>query len=98
LGPPAGIVGELYLPLDSGPVVPLLGASASASGLAVLAAAAFDDLPYFGRLMLSLECAGFPTKQDGGLRYQASNQVGDAVLLYAMTQGPLWAEVRSRMQ
>ena len=93
---PRGLEGSMDI--DSGPVVPLLGASASASGLAVLGAAAFEDLGYLSSLMVSLECAGFPTDQEGRLRYLASNQVGDAVLLYAMTEGPLWAEVRRRMQ
>jgi hypothetical protein len=83
--------------VDSGPVIPLLGASASASGLAIMAAAAFDDVEYLRALFTSLEFAGFPAKHQGRLRYQASNQVGDAVLLYAMTEGPLWDLVRTRM-
>ena len=86
-----------YADVDSGPVIPLLGASASASGLAIMAAAAFDDAPYFRALMSSLEFAGFPAKRQGGLRYQAGNPVGDAVLLYAMTEGPLWQRIRDRM-
>ena len=89
---------EGSMDIDSGPVIPLFGASASASGLAVLAASAFGDASYLGDLMASLECAGFPTEQGGHLRFQASNQVGDAVLLYAMTEGPLWKETRKRMQ
>ena len=87
---------EGAMDIDSGPLIPIFGASASASGLAVLAAAAFEDEDYFKHLMTSLECAGFPTVEEGRLRYQASNQVGDAVLLYAMTEGPLWQEVRRR--
>ena len=83
--------------VDSGPVIPLLGASASASGLAIMAAAAFDDVEYLSSLLTSLECAGFPAERDGMLRYQASNPVGDAVLLYAMTEGPLWSLVREGM-
>lgn len=93
---PRGLEGSMDI--DSGPVVPFLGASASASGLAVLGAAAFEDQDYLGSLMVSLECGGFPSEQEGRLRYLASNQVGDAVLLYAMTEGPLWTEVRRRMQ
>ena len=35
--------------------------------------------------------AAFPTQgDDGGLAYAASNPVGDAVVLYALTLGPLW--------
>ena len=93
---PCGLEG--FVDIDSGPIVPVLGASASASGLAVLGAAAFDDVAYFGELMMSLECGGFPTKARGQLRYQASNAVGDAVLLYAMTEGPLWDAVNRGMQ
>ena len=85
---PKGAAGAIDV--DSGPVIPGLGASASASGLAIMAAAAFDDAAYFRALMNSLEFAGFPAERNGELRYQASNPVGDAVLLYALTEGPLW--------
>jgi hypothetical protein len=88
---PRGLEGAMDV--DSGPVIPVFGASASASGLAILAAAAFDDTAYFGALMTSLQCAGFPTEQNGMLRFQAGNPVGDAVLLYAMVEGPLWDKV-----
>ena len=84
--------------IDSGPVVPGLGASASASGLAILAAAAFDDTDYLAQLITSLNFAGFPAETGGRLRYQASNPVGDAVMLYAMLEGPLWNFVQRRSQ
>jgi len=84
--------------VDSGPVIPGLGASASASGLAILGAAAFHDDAYLRRLFTSLELGGFPYKRRGRLRYMASNPVGDAVLLYAMTEGPLWDRIRQRMR
>ena len=91
---PEGWVGPAGI--DSGPIVPLLGASAGSSGLALLGAAAFDDRGYFDALCATLELAGFPaTDDDGGVRYAASNQVGDAVMLYAMVQGPLWARARA---
>jgi hypothetical protein len=92
---PVGVEG--FMDVDSGPVIPGFGASASASGLAILAAAAFDDDAYLRALLTSLEFGGFPTKRKGQLRYQASNPVGDAVLLYAMTEGPLWDLIRKRM-
>ena len=82
--------------VDSGPVVPVLGASASASGLAIMGAAAFDDVEYLTSLLTSLNFLGFPTETDGQRYYQASNPVGDAVLLYGMVLGPLWEEVRRR--
>ena len=79
--------------VDSGPIVPVLGASAGASGLAVLGAAAFGDNDYLRSLLASLELAAFPIERDGALQYAASNQVGDAVLLYAAVQGPMWRRV-----
>jgi len=87
---------EGTMDIDSGPVVPVLEASASASGLAVMAAAAFGDDSYLEKLMTSLQFAGFSTEKNGKLRFTASNQVGDSVLLYAMTEGPLWQEVLRR--
>jgi hypothetical protein len=76
--------------VDSGPIVPVLNASAGSSGLAILGAASFDDDAYLRELLTTLRFAGFPTSRGGELRFAASNQVGDAVLLYAMVQGPLW--------
>ena len=80
--------------IDSGPVVPILGASASASGLALIGAKAFGDEGMFTHLLASLDFAGFPVQRGGTLRYAASNQVGDAVALYAMVLGPLWKKVK----
>jgi hypothetical protein len=82
--------------VDSSAVVPILGASPSSSGLALLGAAAFGDAEFLRDLRTSLNAAGFPTRTEEGLRYSASNQVGDSVLLYALTCGPLWAEVMKR--
>ena len=36
-------------------------------------------------------------RRHGRLQYMASNPVGDAVLLYAMVQGRLWAEAERRI-
>jgi len=85
--------------IDSGPVVPLLEASPASSGLALIAAAAFGDATFYDQLRASLDFAAFPIERDGRLRYAASNQVGDAVMLYAMTlrRGPtLWGEAARR--
>jgi hypothetical protein len=82
--------------VDSGPIVPLLGASTGASGLAFIAAAGFADTTFFTSLLTSLNFVGFPQEKNGTLRYQASNPVGDAVMLYAMVEGPLWQEVHKR--
>ena len=85
--------------VDSGPTVPLLEANAGSSGLALLGAAAFDDTEYLRQLLTSLQLAGFPQPaDDGGLRYGSSNHVGDAVLLYALTCGPLWERVQGEVK
>ena len=82
--------------VDSGPIIPFLEASASASGMAVLGAAVFDDEENLNQLLSSLELMGFPIEAEGQLQYLASNPVGDAVLLYGMVEGPLWSKVRGQ--
>jgi hypothetical protein len=82
--------------VDSGPIIPVLEMSAGSSGMAVLGAASFEDREFLLGLMTSLKFAGFPVRRDGELKFCASNQVGDAVLLYAMVQGPVWASVKRR--
>jgi hypothetical protein len=84
--------------VDSGPIIPLLEISAGSSGLAFVAASAFNDREYLSGLLTSLNYGGFPVRKKGRLRYCASNQVGDAVLLYSMVLGPLWDEVTGREQ
>ena len=70
--------------------------SPSSSGLALVAAASFEDDRFLTALLRSLEFAAFPVRDETGLRYAASSQLGDAVLLYALTAGPLWEEVKRR--
>jgi hypothetical protein len=82
--------------VDSGGVVPILGASPSSSGLALIAAAAFGDQDFYSRLATSLGMVAYPSEKGGMLRYCASNQVGDAAMLYSMVQGPLWDKARSK--
>lgn len=79
--------------VDSGPVIPGLEISAGSSGMAFLGAAAFDDAAFLTGLATTLNFAAFPLRAAGALRYCASNQVGDAVLLYAAVMGPLWEKV-----
>jgi len=79
--------------IDSGPVVPLLDVSAGSSGMALIGAAAFGDAEYLAGLRTTLDFAAFPTRSGDALRYGASNQVGDAVLLYASVMGPLWEKL-----
>lgn len=76
--------------IDSGPIIPVLNISAGSSGLALAGAAAFGDDEYLASLAATLDFAAFPKRVRGELKYCASNQVGDAVMLYAATLGPLW--------
>ncbi len=79
--------------VDSGPIVPIVHASAGSSGLAILGASAFGDEAYLRSLLASIELFGF--RDPATLRYRASNAVGDAVLSYALSFGPLYRRVRS---
>jgi hypothetical protein len=81
--------------IDSGPTIPLVGANAGSSGLALIAARAFDDEPFTAQLITSLELAGFPV--DGGAHLAAGNQLADAALLYALVSGALWHRVLGRV-
>ncbi len=82
--------------IDSGPIIPGLNISAGSSGLALLGAAAFGDMEFLASLVATLDFAAFPSQQEGELKYCASNQVGDAVLLYAAVLGPLWEKAGAR--
>lgn len=85
---PRGAGGKMDI--DSGIQIPLVEASPSSSGFALVAAATFSDRELLTRLLASLDYAGFPEKDASGLTYSAGNEMGDAVLLYALTQGPAW--------
>ncbi|MFT3768594.1 MAG: hypothetical protein QM820_24370 [Minicystis sp.] len=76
--------------VDSGPIVPGLDVSAGSSGLAFVAAASFKDAGYLEELRTTLDFAAFPSEKEGKMGYAASNQVGDAVVLYALSLGPIW--------
>lgn len=79
--------------IDSGLQVPIVEASPSSSGLALVAAATFDDEAALGSLLASVEFAAFPVREHGELHYAAGNQLGDAVVLYALTLGPAWQQL-----
>ena len=81
--------------VDSGPVIPFVHAGAGASGMALLGASAFHDETSLAELVTSLELTAFPERRSGQLRFRAANGLGDAVMLYAMAQGPLWRLVRA---
>jgi len=81
--------------VDSGPIFPVFDISAGSSGMAFIGASAFHDDEFLKPLAATLGFAAFPSRTRGGLKYCASNQVGDAALLYAATLGPLWQKVRT---
>jgi hypothetical protein len=76
--------------IDSGMVIPGLEVSAGSSGMALMAASTFEDWDFLRALNATLDMAAFPSRKNGRLKYCASNQVGDAALLYASVLGPLW--------
>jgi len=81
--------------VDSGPIVPGFNISAGSSGMAFVGAASFGDDQFLVPLAATLDFAGFPSRSHGRLKYCASNEVGDAALLYAATLGPLWQKVKT---
>jgi hypothetical protein len=82
------------LDIDAGPVLPIVHISPSSSGLAFIAARAFDDKEYLAKLLTTLNFGAMPTEDDGTLSYSACSQVAEAVVLYSMTFGPLWEKVK----
>jgi hypothetical protein len=80
--------------VDSGPIIPFFEISAGASGMAFIGASSFNDDDYLASLAATLDFSAFPTVREGRLKYCASNQVGDAALLYATVLGPLWEKVK----
>lgn len=82
--------------IDSGPIIPGLNISAGSSGMAFIAACSFGDESFVAALAATLDFAAFPARKNGTLKYCASNQVGDAALLYAATLGPLWEQVKEK--
>ena len=76
--------------VDSGPVIPLLDASPGASGLAVIGASAFGDDAARDGLVASLRFAAFPRKTSAGLTFAGAGPMGNAVVAYALSFGPLW--------
>ena len=79
--------------IDSGPIIPGFKISAGSSGMAFIGASAFGDAPFLAMLNSTIDFSGFPSRKQGGLKYCASNQVGDAALLYAATLGPVLQKV-----
>ena len=82
------------LDIDSGPVLPILHVSPSSSGLAFIAASAFDDKDFLKKLLTTLNMGGLPTEDDKTLSYNSCSQVGEAVVFYSMTFGPILEKVK----
>ena len=80
--------------IDSGPVIPVFDISAGASGMAFIGASSFGDTAYLASLAATLDFSAFPSLKEGRLKYCASNQVGDAALLYATVLGPMWEKIK----
>jgi hypothetical protein len=76
--------------VDSGPVLPLIDASAGSSGMALVGARAFGDDALYASLTSTLELGGFPIEEQGRLRYAAAGPIGDSVILYSAVAGPVW--------
>ena len=91
---PAGL--EDRMDVDSGLVLPGSGASVASSGLAFVAAGTYGDVEFLRALTTSVSALGFGVETDGGLRHAAGNQVGDAVMLYGLTTGPVWRKLQGR--
>lgn len=81
--------------VDSGPILPYIEASASSSGFALLAARAFEDGSHELALRRALDAADLVLALDPELAQMADNPVGEAVLLYAFSFGPLWAHINA---
>lgn len=89
---PAGSAGRQDI--DSGLQLPIVEASPSSSGFALMAAANFGDEEALSGLLASLHFAAFPLKDETGTHFAVSNAVGDSVILYALTLGPAWDVVK----
>ncbi len=82
--------------VDSGPIVPLLGASPGASGMAYLGARAFGDASAARALGRSLRFTAAAERRGDAETYRAAGPMGNAVVLHASTQGPLWTLAERR--
>src|SRR5205814_376674 len=68
--------------VDSGPIIPVLEISPGASGMAFIGASSFGDDEYLSARAATLDVSAFPSRREGWLKYCASNQAGQAALLY----------------
>ena len=85
---PEGMGGTIDV--DSGPIIPLLDASPSSSGLAIAASAAAGDERWHARLVRALGAAEVLLALNAGLAASADNPVGNSVIAWGLGFGPLW--------
>ncbi len=76
--------------IDSGPLVPIIDASASSSGFALLASRAFSDQTWNEQLYGALGAATLVMKLHPALSAAADNPVGQGVLIWGDAFGPVW--------
>ena len=86
---------QLEVEMDG--LVPFLQASPGSSGRALVAAQTFGDTRWMRQLITSLEFLGFRTARER-MHYISSNTTGDAVILYALVQGPLWEKLKATVR
>jgi hypothetical protein len=88
---PAG--SRRYVDVDSGPIVPIINASASSSGFAIVASRAAGDDDWNRELVHALAAANAVMTVDPFLAAAADNAIGQSVIAWGLGFGPLWAKV-----
>lgn len=88
---PAG--SRRYVDVDSGPIVPIINASASSSGFAIVASQAAGDDDWNRALVHALAAANAVMTVDPSLAAAADNAIGQSVIAWGLGFGPLWARV-----
>jgi hypothetical protein len=77
--------------VDVGLFVPGIGAAAASSAFAIVAASSMGDRTDFDALLAALGLFGGLTEDETGMTVALGNELANAVLTYALVQGPLWA-------
>ena len=79
--------------VDSGPLVPVLQASPSSSGFALVASRAFGDDRWHDQLHSALNAADAVMAVHPSLAAAADNPMGQVVLAWGLHFGPLWTRL-----
>ena len=85
---------EAFQDVDSGPIIPILDASTSASGFAIAAARVHDDHRFSAQLTDALGAAEAILQLSPQLAEIAGNPVADAVIVWGQGVGPLFDRLR----